>query len=282
MRRSVERFRARAGLGMALVAAFSAAACGSASEPPVKLPGRALAIAVAPDNYGTLWETTATGAYRSVDGGDSWRRVPGAPGGASIAFLNKHTFLAAGPGAFVGSHGGVTRLLAVHDPPSPLISVTDSFYGANRLYGLDAQGRVWLSVTAGASWSQVRARGLPSGGLVISARRAKTILPDSLFVAAGARGLWVSHNFGESFHRVPGIGEATGVATTTHDATRLLVSTPTGLELSTDDGASFRQVLELPGLTAIALDSRNWKNAFAATPDGLLLRSDDGGASWDQ
>lgn len=266
---------------MALLATFFAAGCSSAAEPPVKLPARAVSIAVAPDNYGTLWAATATGAYRSIDGGDSWRRVPGAPGQASIAFLNKQTFLAAGPGAWVGADAGVNKLVAMGRPPSPLVSVTDAFYGANRLYGLDAQGRVWLSVTGGASWSQLRARGLPAGGLVISARRAKTILPDTVFVAAGSRGLWVSHNFGESFRRLPEIADATGVATTTHDATRVLVSTPTGLELSTDNGVSFRSVLRMAGLTAIAMDSRNWKNAFAATAGGLLLRSDDGGASWD-
>lgn len=267
---------------MALLATFFAAACSRAGEPPVKLPARVVSIGVAPDNYGTLWAATATGAYRSIDGGDSWRPVPGAPGRASIAFLHKQTFLAAGPGAWVGANAGVKRLVATRPPPSPLISVTDAFYGANRLYGLDARGRVWLSVTGGANWSQLQARGLPSGGRVISARRAKTILPDTVFVAAGARGLWISEDFGESFRRVPGITDATAVATTTHDATRVLVCTQAGLELSTDNAASFRPVLRMTGLTAIAMDSRNWKNAFAATAGGLLLRSDDGGASWDQ
>jgi hypothetical protein len=279
---SVERIRAGAGLVFTLVAVFLAAGCGSASEQPVRLPGRALAIGVAPDNYGTLWATTAGGAFRSIDGGDSWRRVPGSPGHAVLAFLNKLTFLAAGGGAWVAANGGDTKPVATHDPPSGLISVTDAFYGANRLYGLDADGRLWLSVTSGASWSRLQARGLPAGGLCISARRGKTTLPDTVFVAAGAHGLWVSHNFGESFRRVPGIADATAVATTTHDATRVLVATRAGLELSTDNAASFRQVLEMRGLTAIALDSRNWKNGFAATAAGLLLRSDDGGASWDR
>jgi photosystem II stability/assembly factor-like uncharacterized protein len=90
----------------------------------------------------------------------------------------------------------------------------------------------------------------------------------------------VSRDFGASFSRVPGIPDATGVATTTHDATRVLVSTPGGLLLSTDDARSFRDVLRMRGLTAVALDSKNWKNAFAATSGGLLLRSDDGGAHW--
>src|SRR5947209_788469 len=279
---SVERNRTYVGLAITLVAAFFAAGCGSASEPPVKLPGRALAIGVAPDNYGTLWETTAGGAYWSLDGGGSWRRVPGAPSRATLAFLNKHTFLTAAGGAWVAVDAGTLKPVAMHRPPSALIAVTDAFYGANRLYGLDAEGRVWLSVTAGATWSQVRAAGLPAGGVAISARRAKTTQPDTVFVAAGRRGLWVSRNFGASFRRVPGIADATLVATTTHDATRVLVATPGGLELSTDDAASFRQVLAMRGLTAIALDSRNWKNAFAATAGGLLLRSVDGGASWDR
>jgi photosystem II stability/assembly factor-like uncharacterized protein len=265
---------------LGLAAALVAGGCATASEPPVRLPGRALAIAVAPDNPGTLWASTPRAAFRSMDGGDSWRRVPGSPGGGSIAFLAKLTLVVAPSGATVGPDSGGARMVARRRPPARLVAVTSAFYPTNRLYGLDAHGGLWLSVSAGSTWSRLRATGLPSGGVAIAARRADTVKPDTVYVAAGAGGLWVSHDFGASFRRVPGIADATGVATTTHDATRVLVSTPARLLLSTDDGVSFRSVLRLRGVTAIALDSRNWRNAFAATAGGLLLRSMNGGASW--
>jgi hypothetical protein len=160
------------------------------------------------------------------------------------------------------------------------VDVSSAFYPSERLYALDERGRLWLSVNAGAGWVRPRATGLPVSARAVAARRGKTSLPDTLFVAAGPAGLWVSRDFGGSFRRVPGVGDVTGVATTTHDARRVLVSTPRGLELSTDDARSFRVVLHLAGITAVALDTRNWRNAFAATASGLLLRSDDGGATW--
>lgn len=256
-----------------------AGGCGSASEPPVELPAQAVSIGVAPDNYGTLWAVTAAGAFRSQDGGHDWRRVVGAPGGGSVTFANKRTLLTDPDGLASASFGG-TAVRQVRRPPAPLVAVSSPFYQTNRIYALDDRGRLWLSATAGDRWVQVRAIGLPPGGRAITARRASEVKPDTIYVAAGDRGLWVSRNFGTTFQRVPGVSQATEVATTPHDATRVLVADPSGLLLSTNDSRSFRRVLRLPGITAIALDTRNWKNGFAATAGGKLLRSDDGGASW--
>jgi hypothetical protein len=275
----VERNRAFVG-GLAVAVAILAAGCAAAAEPPVRLPRPASQIAVAPDNPGTLWAATADGAFVSSDGGNRWRRVRASPADPRLAFLRKRMLVVDDRSASVVQFGG-SPPTPIHRPPASFRAVTSSFYLSDRLYALDHDGRLWLSVNAGAAWVRVRAAGLPPGGTVLAARRGKTSLPDTLFVATGPAGLWVSRDFGGSFRRVPGIADATGVATTTHDATRVLVSTPHGLELSTDDGRSFRRVLAAPGITAVALDTRNWRNAFAATADGLLLRSDDGGATWD-
>ena len=170
--------------------------------------------------------------------------------------------------------------LVMASPPANLVAVSSPFYQTNRLYALDSGGALWVSVTGGRTWSPVRARGLPAGAAAISARRAATDDPDWLFVAAGTAGLWRSHDFGASFRRLPGIADATAVATTPHDATRVLVAGPAGLWLSTDNGAGFRKVLDRSGITAIALDTRNWKNGYATLRDGRMLRSDDGGDTW--
>jgi hypothetical protein len=279
MGRLVERNRAFAG-GVAAAVAVLAAGCAAAGEPPLRLPRPARQIAVAPDNPGTLWAATAGGSFVSSDGGHRWRRVRASPPAARLAFLRKRMLVVDGRRASVVEFGG-SPPTPVRRPPASFRAVTSPYYVSDRLYALDGGGRLWLSVNAGGSWVRLRAAGLPAGGIVVAARRGKTSLPDAVFVAAGPAGLWVSRDFGGSFHRVPGIADATGVATTTHDATRVLVATPQGLELSTDDGRSFRRVLTAPDITAVALDTRNWRNAFAATAAGVLLRSDDGGATWD-
>jgi photosystem II stability/assembly factor-like uncharacterized protein len=260
-----------------LVAACSG--CGSASEAPVQLPARAVSIGVAPDNYGTLWAVTAGAAYRSQDGGHDWLRVPKAPGGDSITFAAKHTLLAGVGGLATATFGG-TAVRPLSRPPAPLVAVTSPFFQTNRVYALDSRGRLWLSASGGRQWVAVRALGLPADARAIAARRASVVKPDTIFAAAGRNGLWVSRNFGSSFRRDPAVRQATAVATTPHDATRVLVADAAGLLLSTDDGRSFRRVLDQPGITAITLDTRNWKNAFASTSSGRLLRSSDGGVSW--
>jgi photosystem II stability/assembly factor-like uncharacterized protein len=276
----VKRIRGEIGVVLVVVAALAVSGCSSASEPPVRIPAPALSIGVAPNNYGTLWLTAARATYSSDDGGARWRRVPGTPGGGSVAFLDKVALLAGRGQVWAGPQSGTSRLRRLPRPPVPMRAVSTAFYGIGRVYGLDTHGGLWVSVKSGARWSQLRAAGLPAGGIAIAARRAKTTLPDTVYVAEGPQGLWVSRNFGATFSRVPGIADATAVATTTHDATRVLVSTPAGLLLSTNDAGSFRDVLRMRGLTAVALDSKNWKNAFAATSSGLLLRSDDGGEHW--
>ena len=258
---------------------FWATGCSGAAQPPVPTPGPAISVTVAPDDLGTVWTTTRTAVYRSRDGGDTWRRVPGALGATSASFARKRMVLVGGGDAWTGSFAGV-GLRPMASPPANLVAVSSPFYQTNRLYALDSGGGVWVSVTGGRTWSPVRGRGLPAGAIAISARRAATDDPDWIFVAAGRAGLWRSHDFGASFRRLPGIADATAVATTPHDATRVLVAGPAGLWLSTDNGAGFRKVLDRSGITAIALDTRNWKNGYATLRDGRMLRSDDGGDSW--
>jgi photosystem II stability/assembly factor-like uncharacterized protein len=280
MRASIERFRTVLGAAAAvLAAAFVCAGCAKSAESPVAMPGRAAEVTVAPDNYGTLWVTTTARAYRSQDGGDSWRPVSGSAGGGSIAFSAKHAYLYGPRGARVGPFAG-PFVRRAPSPPRPLVAVTSPYYLTHRLYGLDAHGGLWMSPNSGRTWSRLRAAGLPSQAVALAARRENYDQPDVIYVAEGAAGLWKSTDFGATFRRVAGLAWADGVATTFHDANRVLVSDPAGLLLSTTDGSSFRRVLRDPGITAVALDSRNDQNGFAATSGDQLLRSSDGGVSW--
>ena len=125
------------------------------------MPGRAGAVAVAPDNYGTLWMTTPARAYRSQDGGHSWKTVAGSAGGGAIAFGEKHAYLYGALGARVGPFTGLV-VRPFRPAPEPLVAVTSPYYVTHRLYALDGQGGLWLSVNVGRSWAPLRASGLPA------------------------------------------------------------------------------------------------------------------------
>jgi photosystem II stability/assembly factor-like uncharacterized protein len=162
-----------------------------------------------------------------------------------------------------------------------LVAVASPYYRTNRLYALDANGRLWLSVRNARRWARLRAAGLPAGAVAIAAVRGEVHRPDAIYVACGRNGLWRSHDFGATFQRIPAAGDVTAVATTTDDQRLLLVATPRGIELSRNRGRTFVRVSAATGVHAIAFDLRNARLAYASTSGGRLLRSDDGGRTWD-
>ena len=273
---SVERIRVVA----VAVAALCAACTPQAGEAPVTMPAKASALAIAPDYSGTIWAATGRRIYRSHDGGHTWLRVPGPGGATGVAFLSTHVVTVGPRGVQTGGFGA-----AVLPAPAPAValfrSVTTPYYHTNRLYAVDGSGRLWVSVRNAARWARLRAAGLPTGAVGVAAVRGDVHLPDVIYVACGANGLWRSGDFGAAFRRLPAVADATAVAATTDQQRRLLVASPAGIELSTNAGRSFTQVASIAGVGAIAFDLRNWRLAYAATSDGRLLRSDDGGLTWD-
>jgi photosystem II stability/assembly factor-like uncharacterized protein len=273
---SVERFRA-----FALIAVLLAAACTPRSgEPSVTMPATASGLAIAPDFSGTIWAATGKRVYRSHDGGHSWHVVPGHGGATGVAFLSTRV-VAVGPrGVQIGGFGAAT-LRSPRAVGAALVAVASPYYRTNRLYALDANGRLWLSVRNARRWARLRAAGLPAGAVAIAAVRGEVHRPDAIYVACGRNGLWRSHDFGATFQRIPAAGDVTAVATTTDDQRLLLVATPRGIELSRNRGRTFVRVSAATGVHAIAFDLRNARLAYASTSGGRLLRSDDGGRTWD-
>jgi photosystem II stability/assembly factor-like uncharacterized protein len=258
------------------ILAVLASACGQASEPPVAIPARATALAIAPDYAGTIWATSGSRVYRSHDGGHSWRGMAHTDG-VGVAFLEKQVVLVDGVHVGVGGFGA-TRL-AERPDGRPIVAVASPYYRTNRLYGLDPRGRLWLSVRHGRRWAPLRATGLPEGCTALSAVRGDPLRADTVYVACGPGGLWKSTNFGASFVRLANAPDATAVATTTDDHTRLLAAAADGLYLSTDAGRTFRRVARVTGVSAVAFDLRNYLVGYAAT-GRTLLRSADGGVTW--
>jgi photosystem II stability/assembly factor-like uncharacterized protein len=273
---SVERFRA-----FALIAVLLAAACTPRSgEPSVTMPATASGLAIAPDFSGTIWAATGKRVYRSHDGGHTWHVVPGHGGATGVAFLSTRV-VAVGPrGVQIGGFGAAT-LRSPRPVGAPLVAVASPYYRTNRLYALDASGRLWVSVRNARRWARLRAAGLPAGAVAIAAVRGEVHRPDAIYVACGRNGLWRSHDFGATFQRIPAAGDVTAVATTTDDQRLLLVATPRGIELSRNRGRTFIRASTVAGVRAVAFDLRNARLAYASTSGGRLLRSDDGGRTWD-
>ena len=258
------------------ILAATASACGQASEPPVGIPARATSLAIAPDYAGTIWAAAGPHVYRSKDGGHTWRGMAHTDG-VGVAFLEKEVVLV--DGAHVGVGGfGASRLAERPDGRS-IVAVASPYYRTNRLYGLDGQGRLWLSVRRGRHWVRLRAAGLPAGCTAVSAVRGDPLAADSVYVGCGPQGVWRSTDFGASFRRLAAAPDATGLATTTDDHERLLAAAPDGLYLSTNAGRSFRRVARVTDVSAVAFDLRNYLVAYAAAGT-TLLRSADGGVTW--
>ena len=263
----------------AFVAIFAvlATACGQASEPSVAIPDRATALAIAPDYAGTIWATAGSHVYRSRDGGHSWHGLAHT-GAVGVAFLEKAVVVV--DGAHVGVGGfGATRL-AERLAGRSIVAVSSPYYRTSRLYGLDPEGRLWLSVRGGRQWARLRAAGLPSGCGALSAVRGDPLKADVVYVACGRAGLWRSSDFGASFTRLAASPDATAVATTTDDHLRVLVADADGLALSTNAGKTFRRVARIKGVSAVAFDLRNYLVCYAAAGH-TLLRSADGGVTWE-
>jgi hypothetical protein len=265
----------------AAVLALLGGGCWPAGESSVELPpGRALALAVAPDFAGTIWVTTGGRPFRSRNGGHGWGRVTGPKAGMLAVGFTRGKSLLVGRGGYQKGYFGGGPVSDPKPTPATFVSVTSPYYRTDRLYALDTRGRLWVSVVAGRRWSRLSARGLPPTARAVSAVRDDVTEPDTIYVAAGADGLWRSRDDGGSFTRVGaagGLDDVRSVATTTARPT-LVLAGGSAILRSDDGGRTFRRVG--PAVDALVLDIRNWRVAFAATREGRLLRSIDGGQSW--
>jgi photosystem II stability/assembly factor-like uncharacterized protein len=260
------------------IAAMAVLGCTSPSESSVEAPSSALSIGVASDNPGSIWLAAGSGgAFVSTTGGHSWKRVFGASGFRTFAFVEKGTVFADGRRLRFSPSNG-RRAIRRPGAPVSLTQLASPYPPTNRLYALDTRGHIWLSVQAGLGWQPLRGQGLPPDPTAIAALRGTPTQADTIYVAA-VDGLWMSTDFGSTFHHIPGAAGGTSVATTTDAPLRVLVGGNNGIFLSQNGAATFTRVSRQP-ITAVAFDWRNGQNAVATTPNGDLLRSTDGGVTW--
>lgn len=177
----------------------------------------------------------------------------------------------------IGPEGGDVRSLA-RDPSDP-----------SRVYAGTADGILYVSTDAGASWSRLEP-GFPLRGASID----DIVVADDGTVDVGfwrlddeGGGLYRSTDRGRTFERIgAGLeGEAVrGIARAPSDPTTFVAVTKTGVFRSADGGASFSRMspaghaaLQIVG--SVAIDPRNAARVYVGTAR-LAWTTGDGGRSW--
>ena len=82
-------------------------------------------------------------------------RAQRARAATGVAFTEKYTYLVGPSGGELADFGG-TRAAPLTRTPASFVSVASPYHKTNRLYALDGDGGMWVSVNAGRTWSRLR------------------------------------------------------------------------------------------------------------------------------
>jgi photosystem II stability/assembly factor-like uncharacterized protein len=271
--------------------------------------GPVTAVAVDPQNSGTVYAATGSGLFQSGDSGASWSALsPGPPSSISTLVIDPQTPsnlyglsssrmvlksidggtnwspVNSGLPADAGGHYGITSLAI--DPQNPT-----TLYAGNALSG----GGVFKTTDGGASWNAVNL-GLPAGGvtaLAINPQNSGTIYT-SIGFAPNTGGVFKSTDGGASWTAVKsGLdGDSYAISTLAIDPqnpdTIYASGYDTGLYQTTNGGANWTAagyglttgyVRKADTVIALAIDPRNSNTIYAGTSAGAF-QSSDGGISW--
>jgi uncharacterized repeat protein (TIGR01451 family) len=243
-----------------------------------------------PANPETLFALTYSGAYRSVNSGESWQRVQGAILPATSADLeidpvNPARVYLTGMGApLVSDDGGATfsPLTALPIGASDATQVEVSADGAT-VY-LAGSGNLYQSTNHGSTWTP---RGtLPGVNAVI-----RSLLVDpadaSTLYGVGATssqdtGLFLSEDGGATWQLAQTVLASDSIQALAASKTprRLWIARRTTVYFSTDQGRHSTAVPFNDIALAVAVDPANADKIYATNITGEAFRSDDAGLHW--
>ena len=217
--------------------------------------GPVTAIAIDPQNSGTVYAATGTGLFKSGDSGASWSALnPGPP--CCISTL-------------------------VIDPQTP-----------GTIYGVTRDSDVLKSIDGGMNWTPVHS-GLPADAgdrYIITSLAIDPRHPTTVYAGNGLRGggVFKTTDGGQSWTAVNSGLPADGVsalAINPQDPDTIYASTR-GVYKSTDGGASWSAVnsglendIGYP-FSALVIDLQNTDTVYAAGYDTALYKTTNGGARW--
>lgn len=234
--------------------------------------------------------------YLSLDGGETWRPLTRGPLGHPAFTL---LFDPVQPAVlWVGTADGLYRgtpdgadLAWSRVAEWPLATAVFDLHadGAGNLYAAGAHPSVWMkepgqrSGHGGESWRPLAP--LPDVGAVLAVATVEGLRdgPDLLLAGTDGHGLFVSRDRGQSWQRVPEIGETFVAAlwVAPWDGRFILARTRAGLFRSTDGAASWVRIAgELDGrVDALAADPAT-RAILLGMSTGQIYRSIDGGERW--
>ena len=259
------------------------------------------ALAASPEiaRDGICFAACAAGLYRSLDGGESWRRLPALPAMAMTALAlspafaeDRSVFAAVKGGVLRSSDGGDTWFTTAFPAPPPLFSalvVSPDFERDGMLLAATLEDGVFSSEDRGARW-QPWNFGLFDLNVLSLALSPAWSVDETVYVGTET-GLYRSTNGGRAWRYT---GFPSELAPTlclvclqesASGVHAVLAGTESnGLYASIDQGDTWERLAAdaIPGAVnqlRLRKEANGRLSVFALTDDGVL-RSDDCGRSW--
>ncbi len=235
-----------------------------------------VSLAIDPEHPDTVYAGTYSlpGLWYSTDSGQTWANEFQGPGGHPALTL---LWDAGRQRWWAGTAGG----LFFRPATSPIWQSIDEFDGPVTSLTLDVMGHVYVVAAEqglfrreeDGGWTQIR-REPQALAVAVSSTGHR------IFLGTSGKGLWASHDAGETWHQVPDWPEeyVSTLLIEQDEGSRVYASTSTQVYRSEDFGRTW---LLIPEIAERAY-------AFALAPDGALYaaltgrvaRSGDGGQTW--
>ncbi|MGH9769874.1 MAG: SBBP repeat-containing protein, partial [Blastocatellia bacterium] len=228
-----------------------------------------VALAIDPSNSATVYAGTASGLYKSANGGGAWTRS----------------------GSGLPDQRAVTALLVDPKNPSALHAATSSaVYLDQGAVNRGTDGMVFKSTDGGGSWNRIGA------ALTIERVNAFALDPTNsaiIYVAASNGGVFKSTDGGANWNAInngfaaggnpPTLFNATSIAIDSSNPSRIFALVNGGLYRSVNGGATWALNLMGTAPRALAMDPRNPSTIYAGTGGASergLFKTTDGGETW--
>ena len=232
------------------------------------------AVAFDPNHPAWVYAASSLGLYRSQDHGRSWTRVWAGYNVSSIV-VNEHGVVLGSADGLLRSRDGGETWGGVHTRGFSAVAWVTAAPGSGSTMYLSAEGRIYSSDDAGASWV---ARGVPAGITTINHIAVDRLQPETLYLAT-SDGVLVSQNGGTSFTALSRIGlRDQDILWVDASGLDLLLGTRNGFHASSDGGSSWQSLTEGMPATVVRQVVRDTHGRVWAAADGgifqLLRRAD--------
>ncbi|MDH3453481.1 MAG: hypothetical protein OEN20_13810, partial [Gammaproteobacteria bacterium] len=217
-----------------------------------------------------MYAVTAAGLVRSVDNGEAWETLTGAPANSevrSLAFNHPHLIAGTrGGGVLMAQDGGLNWHR--HSPP---LAVNDILVSGDEHYLATSEG-IYKSIDGGENWAPV------NNGFSEPAETNRLLQAGERLYAATASGLFASVDGGTQWSQHPDVDQA--VHTLALAGSDIIVAEQRGARRSS--GAQPNGWITAEGLEQVSLLAlQSGSPMLAGTVQGLF-QSNDGGRRWTQ